>query len=86
MRPAPDVGTLARGGCLLELARRIFRVLDRDLDAVLLGEVVTDLLQAVVALVAVDPDQQPACLGLDRACEGERRCHGRGTGELAECD
>src|SRR5690606_34050302 len=62
VRPDEDVRTVAGAGRLLELVRNRFRMLHDDLDAQLLGELVADGLQAVVALVAVDPDEELAVL------------------------
>ena len=62
MGPDEDVGAVAGGGGLLELVGHRLRMLDDDVDAELVGELVADRLQAVVALVAVDPDQELAFL------------------------
>jgi hypothetical protein len=45
-------------------------MLDDDLDARLLGEFLADLGQALVAFVAIDPDQQGACFGRVRHADG----------------
>src|SRR5690606_14472996 len=46
----------------LELVGHRFRMLDDDLDAEFLCKPVADGLQAVIALVAVDPDEELAVL------------------------
>ena len=58
VRPAKDVRPLAGASCCLELVGGAFGVLHDDLDARGLAERIANFLQAVVTLVAVDPDQQ----------------------------
>ena len=85
MGPHPNVRTLALFGGLLELAGGVLGVLDHDLDAGLLGEFVAHFLKAVVALVAVDPDEQFTFLGCLAQRQGAgHEEHGGGCRQLAE--
>ncbi len=63
VRPAEDVGALAGAGGGLELGRCVVGVLHHHLHARVGRVAVADLLQAVVALVRIDPDQQLERLG-----------------------
>ena len=63
VRPAEDVRALAGAGGGLELRRRVVGVLHHHLHAGVGRVVVADLLQAVVPLVGIDPDEQLQRLG-----------------------
>src|SRR5262249_21975703 len=75
VRPDEDVGPLAGGRRLLELGRRILRALAGPRGPGVLGALLADGVEAVVRLVAVDPDLELLVLRR-RAAAGQnrRRC------------
>ncbi len=78
--PEDNVRAVAGGGHLRVFFFQLVRVLDGDLDAGVFFEFLADFGQAVIALVAVDPDDQFAFLDLG---EGGRREHQ--GGQCREC-
>ena len=82
MGPDKDVRAIARGGGLLELVSGAVWMSHFNGDAGFLGKPVAYFLQAVIALVAVDPDQELAFLDL-----GVSRCgHAKGCCNNGSCE
>ena len=82
MGPDKDVRAIARGGGLLEFVGGAVGVSHFNGDAGFLGKPVAHFLQAIIALVAVDPDQKFAFLDLGVSRGGHAKgCCNNGSGE-----
>lgn len=82
--PDEDVRAVAGGGGLLELVGGAVRVGHLHGDAGVGGEALADLGQALVALVAVDPDDQLAFLDGGLGRQGMAQGGGKADGNCAE--
>ncbi|MNF75518.1 hypothetical protein D3C84_575860 [compost metagenome] len=79
MGPDEDVRTVTGGGGLLELVGSTVGVRHFDLDPGVGGELLADLGQAFVTLVAIDPDNQLAFL--DGRLSRQRQAQGGGQAD-----